>query len=199
MRAVVWFLIALSVLVSACLGESATLPPPAPPVACIGIPPQTCQQIVNDARANADPGTIPLQIRAVCTGSCTPASGDVQVDVIYSNNRRDSYGMGWSGAVDPAPGGPAPAEPSLPVEPTCTGVPAAACLEQAMAALRGDPPVDGAPPIVRIDVRCARSPCTETAGIGDTLITFADGTTSGSRWDYSGSTPAETPPPSPTG
>ena len=196
MRAVVLVLIALSATVAGCLGESATLPPPAPPVSCVGIAAQTCQQIVNDARTNADPGTIPLQIRAVCTGRCTPAAGDVQVDVIYSNNRRDSYSLGWSGAVEPAPGGPARAEPSLPADTSCVGVAATACHDQAVSAMFGAATTGGAA-VARIAVRCAISTCSETAGQGTTVVTYADGTTTTSSWEYAGSAPAETPLASP--
>ena len=199
MRTTLWVLIAMGALVAGCLGASATLPPPVMPVQCVGIPAQTCQQIVNDARKNADPGTIPLQIRAVCTGSCTPAAGNVQVDILYSNNRRDSYGMGWSGAVEPAPGGPAPAEPSLPVEPVCQGVPAGPCRDQAISGAMGGPGIDGAPPVVRIEVRCTSAPCTESAGSGDTLVTRSDGSTSTSSWSYAGSAPDDTPMASPGG
>ena len=107
-------LAAVAALVAGCLGDDSLEPlPPGPPVDCRAIPAVTCQQIVDDARRNADPGTAPVRIRAVCTTMCTPRSGDVQVDVRYSDGRRQSYGMSWTGAEPGAGQAPAPA-PSAP-------------------------------------------------------------------------------------
>jgi hypothetical protein len=70
-----------------------------PPVDCVAIPAATCQTIVNDARSNAEPGTIPIRIRAICTRPpCTIQRGEVEATVQYSNGRTDTYGMAWEGA-----------------------------------------------------------------------------------------------------
>lgn len=105
----------------------------------------------------------------------------------YSDGHEDHYEMGWSGAVDGPgqPGGPAPIA-SLPVEPTCQGVPAQACWQQAFVGL----PNGGLAPeqvaVGSIVVRCLKDPCTDAAGDGDTTITFVDGTTSSGSWSYAG-------------
>ena len=40
--------------------------------------------------------------------------------------------------------------------------------------------------VARILVRCTEPPCTDAHGIGDTLVTYADGTTRTSSWEYAG-------------
>jgi len=101
--------IVLGLLAAACGGPS---PTPAPvemiqPIECIGIPANTCQEIVAEARRNARPGTFPVHIRAVCTrAQCTFQEGDVAIDVLYSDGHTESWGMGWSGEIDVAPGDP---------------------------------------------------------------------------------------------
>ncbi len=84
-----------------------------PPIECVAIPARTCQEIVTDARRNADPGTVPVRIRATCTRRpCTLQQGDVSVEVLYSNGRRDSFVMGWAGTGPgdvQGPGLPVPA------------------------------------------------------------------------------------------
>ena len=154
-------------LLAGCAGGTPTAPPadPGQPlVDCQGVPARTCQEIVNDARTNAAPGSFPIRIRAVCTKPpCTPQQGDVSVDIQYSNGRTDSYGMGWSGPmpgdvpVQPEPAG----EPSLPVEPICVGVPATPCADMALGMVGSDPQGRA---IESITVRCTVPPCTEATG-----------------------------------
>jgi hypothetical protein len=184
--------VALASVLSGCLGDSTLEPlPPGPPVDCRAIPVVTCQQIVNDARTNADPGTAPVQIRAVCTTTCIPQSGDVKVDVLYSNGRRESYGMNWSGAAAPGGGQVPGPEATLPVPPTCQGVPVEHCRQQALAIVADGPASigGGGQAITSILVRCTVDPCTRERGGGETTVTYADGSTSGSSWSYEGVAP----------
>ncbi len=174
-----------------------TLPPAAPPIDCRGVPAETCRQAVDDARVNAKPGEFVVQIRVVCVApSCTQASGEAQVDVLYTNGRHDNYGTRWDSAVDPAQ--PAPAEPPqpdgsepapapLPVEPVCVGVPPGRCQDQADNGI--DPAKEfGHDPgeVVGIVVRCTVAMCTDEGGSGDTIVTYRDGTTSMGGWSYAG-------------
>jgi len=102
-------LVAVAALAAGCVGPPAT---PTPiqmiaPVECVGVPPQTCQEIVTDARRNARPGTFLVHVRAVCTRvPCTPADGEVSIDAGYSDGHVETTGMGWSsggGAAPPPP------------------------------------------------------------------------------------------------
>jgi hypothetical protein len=100
------FVAAGAVLVLGCGGPSSTPTPVQmiPPVECVGVPAQTCQEIVADARRNARPGTFLVHVRAVCTRAvCTLQDGDVTIDSQYSDGHTESMGMGWSGAIDVAP------------------------------------------------------------------------------------------------
>jgi hypothetical protein len=38
--------------------------------------------------------------------------------------------------------------------------------------------------VARIVVRCGAPPCTDAQGTGDTVVTYADGTTLSSSWQY---------------
>jgi hypothetical protein len=173
------------VLLFAGCGDGWSSAPPLdalPPVECVGIPAATCQTIVADARRNAEPGTVPIRIRAVCaTPPCTIQQGDVNVEVRYSNGRADQYSMGWAG-----PGAGQPPVPVVPpVEPTCQGVPIETCRDMAISAVTG---VTGGPAVTAILVRCSAT-CTSLQGDGETILTFADGTTTTATWGYSNSEP----------
>ena len=76
----------------------------------------------------------------------------------------------------------------------CTGIPAARCQglvrdAQAMAQA-------GGPAIASILIRAVNPPCTEQACQGETLVTFADGTTSSAGWGWQA---AGSPPVAPSG
>lgn len=99
-------LVLVTLVAAGCGGPSPTPTPVrmVPPIECIGVPATTCQELVVQARQNARPGTFPLHIRAVCTREqCTLQEGDVSVDVLYSDGSTESFGMGWSGAIDVGP------------------------------------------------------------------------------------------------
>lgn len=172
-----------AVLALAGCGGVAETPRPVdvgPPIECTRIPAQTCQEIVANARREADPGTVPVRIRAMCTRAvCTPQGGDVSVEILYSNGRTDQYGMGWAGAVGVDPGPPQPVEP-LPVQPICQGIAPDPCRERAIEAWSEHV---GRRDVRGITVRCA-AVCTPEHGTGTTFVTFADGTTTTADWGY---------------
>ena len=76
----------------------------------------------------------------------------------------------------------------------CVGLPPGRCPGAALDAQQHVVP--GRPVIVSIRIRAVNPPCTEQACQGETLVTFADGTTSSSTWSWQG--PLGTPP-TPTG
>jgi hypothetical protein len=178
--------------IAACFGGEVPPPPPVQlqaAVDCQGIPAGTCQEIVTDARRNAEPGTIPVAIKAVCTSPpCTPQSGEVQVEVQYSNGSGQAFSMGWAEAEPgeaPVPGG-FPDDGGLEGDPVCQGVPAEPCRE--MAATPAGDDLDGRE-IQSITVRCRAVPCTTTTGSGDTIVMFADGTSVVTDWSYENPAP----------
>src|SRR6187399_1141857 len=70
--------------------------PPAPVVDCLAAPPETCQQALGDAHANAPVGEWPLRVRVTCSQPrCTLETGIAQVDVFYSDGSVQSYGSAW--------------------------------------------------------------------------------------------------------
>ena len=181
MTAVRWLVVAsFAVLVGACVLTSPTPianPPAQPVVDCVGVPPDICQGAVRDAQRNAPPGSLAVLVQVICTTQvCLPASGQTQVDVQYSDGTTTTFGSAWEQAV---PGNQP--QPFLPVQPTCVGVPPERCRE---TALRAAPVEDGRPAVLSIVVRCTRPPCTDVAGDGNMVVTYADRTTTNSSWSY---------------
>jgi hypothetical protein len=186
-------ILAVSLLLWGCDLVTPPVVPAGPPISCEGLPARICNEIVNDARRNAQPGSLPVTIRAVCqdAAGCSDAAGTVLVDIVYSNGRRDTYSMSWAGAGGAPFGGEAPAAgASLPIEPACDGVPPGPCRDNAFVGLQNggiDPePLD----VQRIDVRCSAA-CTDTGGDGTTTVTYADGTTHATSWTYVGPDPTD--------
>jgi hypothetical protein len=190
MRAVGIILIALGALVSGCFGGESATPAPvvlAPMIECVGIPERTCQEIVTEARRNAEPGSVPLSIRATCSiPACTLLNGDVAIEVDYSNGNTMAWGTGWSGAEEPGVA-PDPGAPIVPGEPVCLGVPALTCRDLAESSTSADPQ---GREIASITVRCRAVPCTTTTGSGDTLVVFTDGTSTITEWAYESPVPS---------
>lgn len=184
MRKIGIVLIALGAIVGGCFGgESAPSPPvvQGPAIECLGIPERTCQEIVTEARRNAEPGSVPLSIRATCsTAACTLQNGEVAIEVDYSNGNTQAWGMGWAGAEEPGIA-PDPGGPAVPGEPVCMGVPAVPCRDLATSASDPDP---GGREVASVTVRCRAVPCTTTTGSGDTLVEFVDGTSVVTEWSY---------------
>ncbi len=190
MRSIGLILIAFGAIVGGCFGgETAPSPPVvmAPAIECLGIPERTCQEIVTEARRNAEPGSVPLSIRAACTvAPCTLQNGEVSIEVDYSNGNTQAWGMGWSGAEEPGVA-PDPGAPIVPGEPVCLGVPAVSCRDLAESASSADPQ---GREIASITVRCRAVPCTTTTGSGDTLVLFTDGTSTVTEWSYENPVPS---------
>jgi hypothetical protein len=170
---------AVALLAGACVSAAPTAipnPPAAPAIDCRA-PADVCRSAVDDARLNADVGTVPIRVQVVCTVPvCTPQRGEAQVDVQYSNLRTDSYTTGWAAAAPAVP----PAEGLLSVEPSCGGVPRQTCIDLAASAVAGIDPAS----IVTIELRCVPAACTNERGDGETLVTLVDGSTHTSEWGY---------------
>ena len=78
----------------------------------------------------------------------------------------------------------------------CVGLPPGRCPGAVLEAQQLAVP--GGPAIVSIRIRAVNPPCTEQACQGETLVSFADGTTSSSSWGWQGAGPPPTltgPPP----
>lgn len=190
MRRIGIVLIAFGAIVGGCFGgESAGTAPvvQAPAIECLGIPERTCQEIVTEARRNAEPGSVPLSIRATCSiEPCTIQNGEVSIEVTYSNGNTQAWGMGWAGAEEPGVA-PDPGAPIVPGEPVCLGVPALTCRDLAESSMSAD--LQGRE-IASVTVRCRAVPCTTTAGSGDTLVAFVDGTSILTEWSYENPAPS---------
>lgn len=172
---------AVALIVTACgvVGTGGLEPlPPGPPLECVGVPAMTCQQANQDARNNAAPGVVPVRVRVVCTSAtCTPEAGEVQVDIGYSDGRRDGYAMSWASAGE----APVSDPDELPVE-VCQGVPEAPCQDAAQGAVARF----GGQKVASIVVTCTVRECTDAAGETSTTVTFADGTSETQSSGYLG-------------
>lgn len=109
------------------------------------------------------------------------------VVTLGDGNQLRSSTNSWSQAGAPGPGVDEPfpepaAPPVVPVEPQCQGVPLSWCRTMAETAFGelSDQEVKA------ILVRCSEPPCTNDHGIGDTVVSYADGTTQTSSWEYAG-------------
>lgn len=174
--------VAAGLLIAACgAADDSGSPLAAPPTACLGVPQGPC----DDAIASMEGSFGSPVVRAIvsCTVVvCTPADGEVQIDLLLADGRRESSGYGY-GSAEPQPVPINP--PLLTVVPVCLGVAFPTCKDMAENALQGaggtGPGVR--PPIVQITVRC-NGVCTPTAGQGETRIDYADGTYATSSWGY---------------
>jgi hypothetical protein len=176
-----WWLVATFVLVvGGCGGSEASgAPTPGPAVACQGVPQAPCDDAV--ASLEGSFGAPIVQVGVACiVAACTATDGQVDIDVLLADGRRESSGYGYGSAqTDPVQVVP----PVLPVVPICLGLPFAMCKEMAGGS---DAPGGVRPPIVRITVRC-KGVCTPTKGEGETRIDFVDGTSQLSGWAYESS------------
>lgn len=138
------------------------------------------------------PNTAPVSIEIICvSGICTPESGamDTVVTLADGSQLRSST-TSWSQPGVLAPGGnkplPEPAAPPVapvvPVEPQCQGIPVSWCRTMAETAFGELNDQE----VVSILVRCVEQPCTGDGGIGETLVTYANGTTQTVGWEYAG-------------
>jgi hypothetical protein len=187
-------LVVLAVMAIAGCGTPPTSGPPASPtIACTGIPESRCEEALASV-ARSLPNTSPARIEVTCVaGTCTEHSGAMDTVVTLADGSQlRSTTIAWSEAGAPAPGGvkplpePAlpvePAVPAVPVEPQCQGVPVSMCRTMAETAFGELSNQE----VAQIVVRCTRQPCTVDQGAGDTLVTYADGTTQTTSWEYAG-------------
>ena len=96
----------------------------------------------------------------------------------------------WSTGAGQGPGEakPLPVEesipvippPDIPMEPVCQGVPLAMCRTMAETSF-GELSNQS---VAQIVVRCSAPPCTDKGGTGDTVVTYADGSTLSASWEY---------------
>lgn len=169
-------------------GPVASGPPASPRISCLGIPSARCDEAVASV-ARSLPNSAPVSIEVSCVaGTCTPESGAMDTVVTLADGSQlRSTTISWANSGGQLPGGvkplPAPVPALvLPVEPQCQSVPAAMCKRMAEASLG----TVGDLVVVQIVVRCSAPSCTDSQGEGDTLVTYADGTTSTSGWGYAG-------------
>lgn len=184
-------LAALAVLaIAGCAAPASSGPPASPRVSCEGVPASRCEEALASV-ARSLPNTAAVAIDVICVaGTCTDQSGAMDTVVTLADGSElRSTTIAWSEAGAPAPGGvkpmPLPAEPAVPavpVEPQCQGVPASMCRTMAETAF-GEVSDVG---VVQIVVTCTRLPCTIDGGAGDTVVTYQDGSTRTSSWEYAG-------------
>ena len=78
---------------------------------------------------------------------------------------------------EPPPDNP----PGVPLPPICQGVPVEMCEVMAETAF-GELSTDG---VAGILVRCGADPCTVDKGGGETIVTYEDGSSKSTTWNYS--------------
>ena len=178
------------VAIVGCGAPASSGQPASPRISCVGVPAARCDEAVASV-ARSLPNTGPVSIEISCaTGSCTVEAGAMDTVVTLADGSQlrsatvswangDGVGSGGGAAVPP----PAPVlPPAVPVEPRCQGVPASMCGTMAETAF-GDVSNEG---VVRIVVRCGEQPCTDQHGVGDTVVTYSNGTMLTSTWEYEG-------------
>jgi len=150
---------------------------------CRGVPGDICTAVVAAIAASASLDVVGFSVR--CTaGGCTPDSGSLEADVVWSDGTRTPHVLTWVHGFDAAPlriaGRPIPTPP---VPPTCTGVPDNECESEWSTALENLPStkIDD---VVMVLVQCSGI-CTATSGAGQTVIGLQDGTRlRASIWSY---------------
>lgn len=177
------------IAIAGCAAPADSGPPASPTITCVGIPAARCDDAVASV-ARSLPNTAPVAIEVLCVaGTCTEQSGAMDTVVTLGDGSQlRSTTTTWSEPGAPAPGGvkplPVPEAPPIipvvPVEPECQGVPVSMCRTMAETAF-GEVSDEA---VVQILVRCTRQPCTNDQGAGDTIVTYADGSTQMSSWEY---------------
>ena len=179
------------IAIAGCGAPADSGPPASPTISCVGVPASRCDEALASV-ARSLPNTAPAAIEVICVaGTCTEQSGAMDTVVTLADGSQlRSTTIAWSEAVQPGPPGikplpepvAPPVEPVVPVEPQCQGVPVSMCRTMAETAF-GEVSDEA---VVQILVRCTRQPCTNDQGAGDTVVTYADGSTQMSSWEYAG-------------
>lgn len=186
-----------TLLIAGCGAPAVGGPLPSPRITCTGVPQAKCDEAVASALRSL-PNTAITAIEIVCVADrCSDEAGamDTVVRTADGGTLRSSTN-GWSapaGGGEPPPGAapgreeareepaPAPNEAAIPRKPQCQGVPVAMCELMAETAF-GELSTEG---VQHILVRCgALEPCTADRGVGETLVTYADGTIKSAAWEY---------------
>jgi hypothetical protein len=183
------FAILAVIVIAGCGAPISSGPPASLTVSCTGIPATRCDEALASVERSL-PNTPAVKIEVVCVaGTCTDESGAMDTVVTLADGSQlRSTTIAWSEAGAPAPGGvkplpvpvAEPAVPAVPVEPDCQGVPRSMCLTMAETAFGEVSNLA----VVGIVVRCTRMPCAIDQGAGETLITYKDGTTLTTSWEY---------------
>jgi hypothetical protein len=193
LRRLIGFLILAIATLAACSAPPASgVAPASPKVSCTGVPAVKCDEAVASV-ARSLPNSAPVAIDVTCaSGTCTAQNGAMDTVVtLPDGSQLRSSTLSWSEPDTGSAGGgttteaprPAPIpEPVVPVQPACLGVPASMCATMAETAF-GELPMES---VIAIVVRCTEPPCTDKGGTGDTVVSYADGTTRSSSWEYAG-------------
>ena len=186
------FAILAVIAIAGCGAPTTSGPAASPTVICDTVPASRCDEALASV-ARSLPNTTAAKIEVLCVaGNCTDESGAMDTVVTLTDGSQlRSTTIAWSEPGEPGAGGvkplPAPAvppdaEPGVPVEPECQGVPVSMCRTMAETAF-GE--LSNAA-VIGILVRCTRTPCTNDQGAGDTIVSYNDGTTLTSSWEYAG-------------
>jgi hypothetical protein len=139
---------------------------------CLGFPAEVCQGRVADLEEEGQAHRGVVAYHMICTAAtCTAASGEGREAVVFGDGTGREGGFGYATPVDPPPGAAAPT----------LGVPASWCMDVAASAATEAVREGGS--VVSVTVACT-SPCTETAGTGNTSVTLSDGRVIRSSWEY---------------
>lgn len=160
------------------VGGQAPLVPPGQ--TCDGLAPDICQREVANLLANR-PGVRITAFHMRCVKvACTAQAGEALVEVAWADGSAETYTSGWAGA-EPAIPAPIKPEPGLTLEPTCVGLPQAACEDMAEAALDNA----GGAAVAEIRITCERAAgCDGRVGEGTAVVVLADATELVSSWGY---------------
>jgi hypothetical protein len=189
--------LAIAVLLAACGGAASEAPasseqasataPPEPVVECLGVVATKCPELVAGV-GTEKPDVPPARIRITCTSMrCDDRQGEVEVDVVFADGTRSSFGQGWAtaggGPGVVGPGGQPPEPIELPVPPVCVGIEHDSCEQMAADALMG--PAFELAAVQTIAVVC-QPRCTEERGEGVIRIGLESGETVESQFGYEG-------------
>ena len=172
--------LAAALVLASCGVMGVQAPPVAPGQTCEGLAPDICQREVANLLASR-PGERLTGFHMRCVKvPCTAQSGEALVEIAWANGSAETYTSGWAGA-EPAIPGPIQPEPALTLEPTCVGLPRAACQDMAEAALDDA----GGAPVAEIRITCERAGgCDDRVGEGTAVVVLADDTELVSTWGY---------------